>query len=92
MVWNLQWVAECVAEAVPKIQDSTFGPEGGDKSGLYVVEGGRVGDVGRGGVSQGCCHEGISGAKGATMAFLCEDVFFPEEGQGCIGDGWEVGG
>ncbi len=38
MAGNSQWVVECVAKAVAKIQDVTFGPEGGDEGGLNVLE------------------------------------------------------
>ncbi len=38
MAGNSWWVAECVAKAVAKIQDITFGSDGGDEGGLNVME------------------------------------------------------
>ncbi len=38
MAGNSRWVAKCVAKAVVKIQDVTFGPEGGDEGGSNVME------------------------------------------------------
>ncbi len=48
--------------------------------------------MGRSYVALGRCHDGIGSAEGKAGILLEEDVFFPEEGEAVVQDGWKVGG
>lgn len=92
VVGNARGVAKGGAEAVTDVEKGSIGPEEGDEDSADVVKGGWVGGMGRGDVVVWSCHDDVGGPKSNANRPVDKDIFFPEEGKGCIWEGWELGG
>ncbi len=86
VVGEARSVAEGGTKATAGIDDGAIGPEEEDEGCVDVAEGWWIGCRRWGYVAYGC-HDGVGGLEGFASVALEEDIFFPKESEGVIGDG-----